>query len=422
MKVLIKQARINCTSSPLHGQVKDILIVGGILQSIEDLITAPADTIIEQQNLHVSIGWMDVFANFQDPGEDHKESLETGAGAAAAGGFTDVMLIPNTNPSVSSRSQVSYLLQKAAALPVNIHPIGTISQNAEGKVLSEMYDMAQSGAKAFSDGKRSVQSPGLLLKSLQYVAAIDGTIIQIPDDASISASGLMNEGVMSTRMGLPGKPAIAEELMVARDIELLQYTGSKLHITALSTEKSIALVAAAKSKGLRLTCSVTPFHYFFNDEDLSGYDTNLKVNPPLRSRKDMEAVRKAVQDGTIDCIASHHMPEHWDDKTCEFEYAKNGMIGLETLFGAINDEVHIDTLIQQLTTNPRNIFGISVPVIETGKAACLTLFDPSLSFVFEESMIRSMSRNTPFVGKTLMGKVYGIINGSNVVLNNYENT
>lgn len=422
MKVLIKQARINCTSSPLHGQVKDILIVGGILQSIEDLITAPADTIIEQQNLHVSIGWMDVFANFQDPGEDHKESLETGAGAAAAGGFTDVMLIPNTNPSVSSRSQVSYLLQKAAALPVNIHPIGTISQNAEGKVLSEMYDMAQSGAKAFSDGKRSVQSPGLLLKSLQYVAAIDGTIIQIPDDASISASGLMNEGVMSTRMGLPGKPAIAEELMVARDIELLQYTGSKLHITALSTEKSIALVAAAKSRGLRLTCSVTPFHYFFNDEDLSGYDTNLKVNPPLRSRKDMEAVRKAVQDGTVDCIASHHMPEHWDDKTCEFEYAKNGMIGLETLFGAINDEVHIDTLIQQLTTNPRNIFGISVPVIETGKAACLTLFDPSLSFVFEESMIRSMSRNTPFVGKTLMGKVYGIINGSNVVLNNYENT
>ncbi len=422
MKVLIKQARINCTASTFHGQVKDILIVSGVIQSIEDQIDTSADSIIERKNLHVSLGWMDIFANFEDPGGDHKESLETGAAAAAAGGFTDVMLIPNTTPAVSSRSQVTYLLQKNTSLPVRLHPIGTISQNAEGKVLSEMYDMAQSGARAFSDGKRSVQSPGMLLKSLQYVSAIDGVIIQIPDDNSINASGLMNEGVMSTKMGLPGKPAIAEELMVARDIELLGYTGSKLHITGLSTEKSLALVAAAKNKGLRITCSVTPYHFYFSDEDLSTYDTNLKVNPPLRSKSDMEAVRKAVQDGTVDCIASHHMPQHWDDKTCEFEYAKPGMIGLETLFGAINDEVHLDTLIRQLTTNPRDIFGVKIPEIKIGETACLTLFDPSLTYDFEENMIRSMSVNTPFIGKTLMGKVYGIINGSNVALNNYEIT
>ena len=418
MKVLIKQARINCTSSKFHDQVKDILIIDGLIESIDDKIDVPADTLIERTNLHVSLGWMDIFANFQDPGEDHKESLVTGAAAAAAGGFTDVMVVPNTTPTMSSRSQVSYLLQKALALPINIHPIGTITQNAEGKVLSEMYDMAAAGAIAFSDGKRAIQSPGMMLKALQYVTATDGILIQMADDASINASGLMNEGIMSTKIGLPGKPAIAEELMVLRDIEILRYTGSQLHITGITTEKSIALVVEAKRQGLRLTCSVTPYHYFFNDEDLSSYDTNLKVNPPLRSRKDMEA----VQDGTIDCIASHHMPEHWDDKTCEFEYAKSGMIGLETLFGAVNDGEHLDTLVQQLSENPRRIFGIKKPELKSGSRACLTLFNPTQHYVFEEGMIKSMSKNTPFIGKSLIGKVYGIINDSKVTLNDNEGT
>ena len=422
MKVLIKQARINCTSSKFHDQVKDILIIDGLIESIDDKIDVPADTLIERTNLHVSLGWMDIFANFQDPGEDHKESLVTGAAAAAAGGFTDVMVVPNTTPTVSSRSQVSYLLQKALALPINIHPIGTITQNAEGKVLSEMYDMAAAGAIAFSDGKRAIQSPGMMLKALQYVTATDGILIQMADDASINASGLMNEGIMSTKIGLPGKPAIAEELMVLRDIEILRYTGSQLHITGITTEKSIALVVEAKRQGLRLTCSVTPYHYFFNDEDLSSYDTNLKVNPPLRSRKDMEAVQAAVKDGTIDCIASHHMPEHWDDKTCEFEYAKSGMIGLETLFGAVNDGEHLDTLVQQLSENPRRIFGIKKPELKSGSRACLTLFNPTQHYVFEEGMIKSMSKNTPFIGKSLIGKVYGIINDSKVTLNDNEGT
>ena len=422
MKVLIKQARINCTSSKFHDQVKDILIIDGLIESIDDKIDVPADTLIERTNLHVSLGWMDIFANFQDPGEDHKESLVTGAAAAAAGGFTDVMVVPNTTPTVSSRSQVSYLLQKALALPINIHPIGTVTQNAEGKVLSEMYDMAAAGAIAFSDGKRAIQSPGMMLKALQYVTATDGILIQMADDASINASGLMNEGIMSTKIGLPGKPAIAEELMVLRDIEILRYTGSQLHITGITTEKSIALVVEAKRQGLRLTCSVTPYHYFFNDEDLSSYDTNLKVNPPLRSRKDMEAVRAAVKDGTIDCIASHHMPEHWDDKTCEFEYAKSGMIGLETLFGAVNDGEHLDTLVQQLSENPRRIFGIKKPELKSGSRACLTLFNPTEHYVFEEGMIKSMSKNTPFIGKSLIGKVYGIINDSKVTLNDNEGT
>ena len=418
MKVLIKQAHISCSSSPFHGQVKDILITDGTIEKIADNISENADEIIANDNLYASIGWMDIFANFADPGYEHRESIETGAAAAAAGGFTDVMVLPNTNPVVSSKSQVEYIIQKASSLPVNVYPIASITKNAEGKELSEMYDMHASGALAFSDGTEPVQSPGVLLKALQYVLAIDGTIIQLPDDKSISKNGLMNEGIASTQLGLPGKPAIAEELMIARDIELLKYTRSKLHITAVSTKKGIELISKAKQEGLRLTCSVTPYHCVFCDEDLAAYDTNLKVNPPLRTREDMMAVRAALLDGTIDCIASHHLPQHWDDKTCEFEYAKNGMIGLETLFGVVNSlGKNLHDLVEQLTASPRKFFGITLPGIKEGNNACITLFNPDQTYTFEETMIRSRSHNSPFIGKQLKGKVIGIINKNKTVLN-----
>lgn len=418
MKVLIKQAHIICSSSPFHGQVKDILIIDGIIDKIADNITENAEEIIANDNMHVSIGWMDVFAHFTDPGYEHKETLATGAAAAAAGGFTDVMIVPNTNPAVSSKSQVEYIVQKSVALPVNIYPIASITKNTEGTALAEMYDMHASGAIAFSDGTQPVQSPGLLLKALQYVLAINATIIQVPDDKSISAHGLMNEGIASTRLGLPGKPAIAEELMIVRDIELLKYTKSKLHITGVSTKKGIELIAAAKKEGLNISCSATPYHGWFCDEDLAAYDSNLKVNPPLRTRADMMAVRQAIQDGTVDCIASHHFPQHWDDKTCEFEYAKNGMIGLQTLFAAVNSfENDLPKLIDQLTIAPRNIFGLALPQIKEGNLACITLFNPLQQYIFEERMILSKSHNSPFIGKTLKGKVIGIINKNKTVIN-----
>lgn len=417
MKVLIKQAHISCSSSPFHGQVKDILIEDGNIQKIADTITENADEIIADDQLYVSIGWMDIFANFADPGFEHRENIETGAAAAAAGGFTDVMILPNTNPVVSSKSQVEYIVQKAATLYINIYPIGTVTKNAEGKDLSEMYDMHASTACAFSDGTASIQSPGILLKALQYVLAIDGVIIQLPDDKTISKNGLMNEGISSTQLGLPGKPAIAEELMIARDIELLRYTKSKLHITGVSTKKGIELIGRAKNDGLHISSSATPYHCWFCDEDLSTYDTNLKVNPPLRTREDMLAVRNGLKNGTIDCFASHHLPQHWDDKACEFEYARNGMIGLETLFAVANSfDRNIDELIEQLTVAPRRIFGFSIPEIKEGSPACLTLFNPSSSFIFDETMIRSKSRNSPFIGKQLKGKVIGIIHKNKTVI------
>ena len=418
MKVLIKQAHIVSSSSPFNGQVKDVLIVDGVIAKISENITENADEVIANDNLHLSIGWMDIFSNFADPGYEQRETLESGAAAAAAGGFTDVMIVPNTNPVVSSKSQVEYIVGKAAKLAVNIHPIASVSKNAEGKELSEMYDMHASGALAFSDGIQPLQSPGVLLKALQYVLAINATIIQLPDDRSISKNGLMNEGITSTQLGLPGRPAIAEELMIARDIELLKYTKSKLHITGVSTAKGIELIHAAKKQGLQLTCSVTPYHCWFCDEDLGGYDSNLKVDPPLRTRKDMMAIRNAVKEGMVDCIASHHMPQHWDDKTCEFEYAKNGMIGLETLFGVMNSLLeNSGQLVEQLTIAPRKIFGLNIPAIREGETAVLTLFDPAAEFIFEESMIRSKSHNSPFIGKKLKGKVIGIIHKEKTVIN-----
>ncbi len=419
MKVLIKQAHIVSSSSPFNGQVKDVLIVDGLIAKIADTISENADELIEINHLHLSIGWMDIFSNFADPGYEQKETLESGAAAAAAGGFTDVMVVPNTNPAISSKSQVEYIVGKAANLPVNIYPIAAVTKNAEGKELAEMYDMHSSAAVAFSDGTQPIQSPGVLLKALQYVKAVHATVIQLPDDKSISKNGLMNEGITSTQLGLPGRPAIAEELMIARDIELLKYTGSKLHITGVSTKKGIELITEAKKQGLQLTCSVTPYHCWFCDEDLVGYDSNLKLDPPLRTREDLMATRQAVQEGTIDCIASHHMPQHWDDKTCEFEYAKNGMIGLETLFGVMNAVLNnTEQLVEQLTIAPRKIFGLAIPVINEGEKATLSLFVPAEKYVFDASMIRSRSQNSAFVGKELKGKVIGIINKGKIVLNN----
>jgi dihydroorotase len=418
MTVLIKQATIVDHSSPFNGQTKDIFIKEGIIVSIASSLNEKADKVIEANGLSVSIGWMDIFAHFCDPGYEHRETLETGANAAASGGFTDVMILPNTNPALHTRSQIEYVIQKSASLPVTIIPIGAVTKNTDGKELAEMYDMHESGAIAFSDGTNSIQSPGLLLKALQYVLTFEGTIIQIPDDKTINAHGLVNEGIVSTQLGLPGKPSLSEELMIARDIELVKYSNSKIHFTGVSTQKSIDLIKAAKADGLHVSCSVSPYHLYFCDEDLITYDTNLKVNPPLRTRKDMLALREAVKDGIIDCIASHHIPQDWDHKTSEFEYAKNGMIGLETLFGVLgNCQLPIHQLIQLLTVAPRQIFGIDIPVINEGLTAKLTLFDPTTAYTFESSMIHSKSKNSAFVGKQLTGKVIGIINGNSSYFN-----
>jgi len=417
MKVLIKSATIVSPSSPFHGKSQDILIENGIISEIGNDLKTNADKTVTIDGLHISAGWMDCFANFCDPGQEFKETLETGANAAAAGGFTQVMLIPNTQPVVYNKSQVEYLVQKSKGLPVQIFPIGSVTKNAEGKELSEMYDMYNNGAIAFSDGLNPVQSSGILQKALEYILAIDATIIQLPDDKSIGSGGLMNEGEISTKLGLAGKPAIAEELMIARDIELARYTGSKVHFTGISTAKSLELIAAAKKEKLHVSCSVTPYHLFFCEDNLLSYDTNLKVNPPIRTEKDRDALRTGIKDGIIDFIASHHQPQDWDNKVCEFEYAKNGMEGMESVFGAARIcGISAADFVKMQTDNIRRIFKIDSPSLNNGERANITLFTPDEEHVFEEKDIFSKCRNNAFVGKKLKGKVIGIINGDNLFL------
>jgi dihydroorotase len=417
MTILIRQARIIDPRSSLHMRIVDLLVEHGVVTQAGTDITADADETVHVEGLHVSPGWVDCFAHGCDPGFEFKETLESLSLAAASGGYTHVMVLPNTQPVVQHKSQVEYIREKSLPAPVSLHPIGAVSKHTEGKELAEMYDMHASGAVAFSDGIRPVQSAGLLIKALQYVKAFDGVVIQVPDDQSINPHGLMHEGIISTRLGLAGKPAMAEELMIARDIKLARYADSALHFTGVSSRKSIEYIRRAKAGGIRVTASVTPYHLYFTDEDLWEYDTNLKVNPPIRTAGDRQALREALLDGTIDCLATHHLPQDKDSKVCEFEYAKNGMIGLETAAGLLG-LLDMDTarFVDVISLAPRRIFGLPASVIDQGHDADLTLFVPGESHIFTAQDIRSRSRNTPFVGTSLKGLVVGTVHRKKVFL------
>ena len=421
MKILIQKVHINDLHSLHNGTIKDILIENGVVKKIQENISETADTLIQEPGLQVSAGWVDIFSHFGDPGYEYKETLESGAHAAAAGGYTDVFVIPDTKPVVDIKGQVEYIKQKSKSLNVNILPIGAVTRNLEGKDLAEMYDMHGSGAIAFSDGTRPVQSAGVLLKALQYVKAFNGVIIQVPDDKSVGANGLMHEGIVSTRLGLPGKPMMAEELIIARDIKLARYTESKIHFTGVTSPRSLEYIRRAKDAGLSVSCSVTPYHLYFSDEDLIDYDTNLKVYPPLRTKSDISALKQAVLDGTVDCIATHHFPHEYDSKIVEFEYAKYGMTGLETAYSVLRTvlpEINGQQMADLFSLNARRIFGLTQPEINEGKTSCLTLYQPDMPWVPQEESFHSKSKNTPFIGKQLRGKVIGIINVEKVFLNN----
>jgi dihydroorotase len=419
MKILLQQVTIADPRSPHNGNIKDILIIDGIIKKIDAGIEEDSAKKFQLAGAIVTPGWVDIFTHACDPGLEFKETLETCSLAAAAGGFTRFFTLPNTVPFIDNKTQAEYIKQKSKELSVYIHPLGAISKKGEGKELAEMYDMRQSGAVAFTDGLQPVQSAGLILKALQYMKAFNGVLIQLPLDKSINAHGLMNEGVISTQLGLPGVPAIAEELMVARDIEAAQYTDSELHFTGISTGRSIECIKAAKQKGLKITCSVTPYHLFFCDEDLQSYNSNLKVDPPLRSRADMLALRKAVTDGYVDCIASHHIPQDWDSKTCEFEYAKYGMIGLQTAYAAVQTilpDLSAERIAQLFSLHARKIFKLEEAMIEEEKTAELTLFNKD-EFVLRKENIKSRSHNSAFINIPLTGKVLGIVAKGNLILN-----
>ena len=420
MTILLRQVKIADQHSPYNGQVKDILLQDAVLVSIQDHYEGKADQIVDYPGTIVSLGWIDPFTHFCDPGYEHRETLKTGAAAAQAGGFTTVFVVPNTQPVMDNKTQVNYIVQQQQHLPIEILPIGALSKKIEGKDLAEMIDMHQAGAVASSDGLYPVQSNLLFLKALQYVKTFDGVVIQMPIDKSMGAVGLMNEGITSTQIGLPGIPAIAEELMIARDIELLKYTNSKLHITGVSTAKGIALIEAGKKAGLALTCSVTPYHLYFNETDLNTYDTLLKVYPPLRTKADQAALQDAVERGVVDCISSHHQPQDWDGKTIEFEYAKAGIACIETTYATINHlfpKLKDEAIANLLSNHTRQIFNLGSNSIKEGHKVDLTLFNRTNSFTPTKATSKSKSVNNPFLDKALNGTVIGTYSKGQLHLN-----
>jgi dihydroorotase len=421
MNILIKSAKIIDSNSPYNGKKMDVLIENGIIKSIKSKIIAEKNCkIIEANKLHISTGWLDMQVNFCDPGFEHKEDLQSGINAAASGGYTGVAVVPSTNPTIHSKSEVLYIKNKTANSIVDVYPIGTMSHKLEGKDLSEMYDMQQAGAVAFSDDKKASNDSGLLMRALLYSKNFDGLIIAHSDEKSISQDGKMNEGITSTNLGLKGIPALAEELMVNRNIFLSEYTDATIHLSNISTEKSVELIKQAKAKGLKITASVNAYNIAFTDSFLTGFDSNFKLNPPLRSQTDLDALKKGIADGTIDAISCDHRPQDIESKNIEFDYASNGMIGLESAFGLINTnkgEIKLETIINSLTVNPRKILKLQKQSIAEGAQANLTLFNPEEEWLFEKKHIRSKSANTPLLGKKFKGKVIGIINNKQVHLN-----
>ncbi len=412
MNILLKNARI--VGATAISQPQDIRIQNGLIQAISDQLPAEkGDQVWDVAGACVSPGWMDIGTHTGDPGYEHREDLHSVAQAAAGGGFTALATFPNTHPAIHSKSEIRYVKNNTAASPVAFYPIGAISQDCAGKDLAELFDMHHAGAIAFSDGKNAVQDAGLLLRAMQYAKAFNGLIINEPQHKTIAAGGQMHEGVMSTMLGLKGLPALAEELMVQRDLSLLEYADSRLHLHLISTAQSVAMIRTAKKAGLRVTCSVAIANLCFTDEKLQDFDSNWKILPPLRQQSDIDALLEGLADGTIDCICTNHTP--WDEeaKNLEFPYADFGMIGLETAFALyctfLDKKLSLPAFIEKIALAPRRMLGLTDTTIAEGITADLTVFNPDIDWDFSTADIRSKSRNTPLLGQTLRGRVLGIV-------------
>ncbi|WP_411030885.1 dihydroorotase [Spongiimicrobium sp. 3-5] len=417
MKVLLKSVKIiDVANKGLHLKKRDILINDGTIEKIGvNLPTTKNTKTITFKNLHVSIGWFDSSVCFGEPGYEERETISNGLTVAAKSGFTDIVLNPNINPLPDSSSDIVFLKNMANGSATNLYPLGTLTVNGEGQKLAELYDMGNAGAVGFYDFKKSVENSNLMKISLQYARNLDGLVHSFPMDMSIAGKGLVHEGETSTRLGLKGIPALAEELRIARDLFILEYTGGKLHIPTISTANAVRLISDAKKKGLDVSCSVALHNLWFTEEVLTDFDSNHKVMPPLRTKKDSKALLKGLKDGVIDFVTSDHTPMNIEEKRVEFDNAAYGTIGIESAFGILNQLVPTEMAVTLLTKG-RERYGIEEPLLKEGNKACLTLFDPDATFQFGENDILSTSKNTMFLGQPIKGKVYGVIcNGKTII-------
>ncbi|MGV9003791.1 dihydroorotase [Flavobacterium sp.] len=416
MNVIIRNAKVIDAKSPFHHQIVSLKINNGILEEIGKSIDKNDDyTEIDIENLHVSQGWFDSSVSLGEPGFEDRETIIHGLEVAAKSGFTGIALQPNTFPALDNQSQINFVKQKAANSVTDLFPIGALTKSSEGTDLAELFDMKNAGAIAFGDYNKNIGNANLLKIGLQYVQDFDGLVIAFCQNANIKGNGVVNEGISSTRLGLKGIPNLAEELEVARNLFLLEYTGGKLHLPTISTAKSVALIKDAKAKGLNVTCSVAVHHLMMTDEKLEGFDTRYKVAPPLRTIEDQKALIAGILDNTIDCITSDHNPIDIEHKKMEFDLAKNGTIGLESAFGALLSILPVDVLIEKLTS-ARALFQLENPTIEKGTTANLTFFTTRNEWIFSKENILSKSKNSAFLGEKMKGQVIGVYNNKKIVL------
>ncbi|RNI24476.1 dihydroorotase [Rufibacter latericius] len=426
MDLLFKAVTIVDAASDLNGQTVDLLLKDGQIKQIASSIEANDVQLIPAQGLHCSIGWFDLNAFSGEPGYEHRETLQNFMNAAAFGGFTEVACLPNLNPIIQSRSTVEYFKNFSSRGFVRLHPIAAVTHDIDGKDLSEILDLKAAGAIAFSDGSDSLQAEDTVLKALEYLKLFGGVLINQPQNRKIAAGGQMHEGTASTRLGLKGIPALAEEVQISRDLQLLRYTSGRLHLTQLSTAAGINAVREAKRQGLQVTCDVAAHQCAFTDEMVEPFDTNYKVTPPFRSEADRAAILEGLQDGTIDTLVSAHTPWNEEAKELEFDLADAGIIGLQTAFSVANETLssHLSwrEVVEKLTVGSRAIVGLPVPSLAEGTSANLTFFNPTKTWVFEERLNASAAKNSPFLGRELKGCVYATyLNGQLTVNPAYQN-
>jgi dihydroorotase len=416
MKILIQSPKIISHGSPHHLKKRNVLIVNGKIAEIGDK-NYSADKVIDADGMLLSIGWFDLGVFVGDPGLEHKEDLISLTKAAAAGGFTEVAVLPNTQPAVQTKNEVAYLTQGNSSRLVQIHAMANITRNAKGEELTEMIDLHEAGAVAFTDGLKSVWHTDIFLKSLQYLQKFDGLLIDRPEDHWLSLFGQMHEGEVSTSLGLKGIPRIAEEVAARKNLELLSYAGGRLHFSKISTAKTVAMIRSAKKKGLNITCDIASYQPLLEDSLLVDFDTNYKLNPPLREKSDNEALVKGLKDGTIDVLVSGHLPQDEESKMLEFDQADFGIINLQTFASQLtllSKSVDVEELIAKVTVAPRQILKMEVPLIEEEAKANLTLFDPNAEWTFEPSQNFSKSKNSPWLGQKLTGKAVAVFNNGKV--------
>ncbi len=424
MKIILSGTTLLNPEQKLN-EKSDILIENGIIKKIGSLTEADRQNsrIFEMDNMYCLPGLFDMHVHLREPGREDEETVETGCNSAAAGGFTGVACMPNTTPDIDSVEVVRYLLEKSENHLVDVVPIGAVSNKRAGESLAPIAEMYEAGARGFSDDGVAVKTSALLRAAFEYTNMYNSIIIEHCEDESLS-DGAMNEGINSTKLGLPPLASVSEDLIVMRDILLAEYTGGRLHIAHISTKNSVELVRLAKSRGLNVTAEVTPHHFTLTDDSLKTFDTNYKMSPPLRTQKDVEAIIQGLREGVIDCIASDHAPHSIEEKEMEFIYAPNGILGLETELGLALTELYhknhltLEDLVYKLSINPRKILNLALPEIAVGKKANLTIINPDLIWTVDISKFKSKSKNSPFDKRLLSGRSIAVINNSKMF---YEN-